>query len=92
MKAKSSYFIFALLLLGQLLFAQRPPSPGEQAMTAMPAFSPPDTFQIQMSGDSLDEPVEYFARDSMIYDIAHKRILLYGGAGVNYTTIRLTAD
>ncbi len=93
MKAKSSYFIFALLLFGQLLFAQRPTLPeGQQATTEAQVFAPPDTFQIRMSGDSLDQPVEYFARDSMIYDIAHKRILLYGAAGVNYSTIRLTAD
>ncbi|HMQ45804.1 MAG TPA: putative LPS assembly protein LptD [Saprospiraceae bacterium] len=46
----------------------------------------------RLSTDSLDAPVEYNARDSMIYDIADEKIYLYGDAMVAYTTITLKAS
>lgn len=47
---------------------------------------------ILFSKDSLDAPVEYDARDSMILDIVEQKVYLYGGAIVKYTTITLKAD
>lgn len=47
---------------------------------------------VRFSKDSIEAAVEYGARDSMIYDIANRRILLYGQATVSYTTISLEAD
>jgi hypothetical protein len=47
--------------------------------------------QILYSQDSLDAPVSYEARDSMIYDIAGQRVFLYGDASVSYSTINLKA-
>ncbi len=43
------------------------------------------------SSDSLDAPVQYTANDSMIYDIAGKKIHMYGNASVTYTSINLKA-
>jgi hypothetical protein len=53
-------------------------------------FSTTDT--IRFSKDSLDAPVTYDARDSMILDLAAQKVFLYGGAIVKYTTITLKAD
>ncbi len=47
---------------------------------------------ILFSKDSLDAPVEYDARDSMLLDITEQKIHLYGEAVVKYTTITLKAD
>ena len=73
--------------------------------TVNPALLP-DSIALQMQGiadstsqfngtftyskDSLDAPVSYNATDSMIYDIANKKIHLYGEAKVEYSTITLT--
>lgn len=46
---------------------------------------------IPMSESALDAPVDYKARDSMIYDIANQKIYLYGGAEVKFETITLQA-
>ena len=54
--------------------------------------SNPDALGINYSKDTLDAPVDYNAQDSMIYDIANKKIHLYGEANVKYTTINLKAD
>ncbi len=53
-----------------------------------------DTIQtgIVYSKDSLDAPVEYAAKDSIIYDNGHNLIHLYGSASVKYTSINLTAQ
>lgn len=47
--------------------------------------------QVTLSSDSIDAPIKYSARDSMEYDIANKKIYLYGGAEVSYTTMNLKA-
>jgi len=47
---------------------------------------------IVYSKDSLDAPVEYSAKDSIIYDNGNNLIHLYGSASVKYTTISLTAQ
>lgn len=46
---------------------------------------------IRLSKDSLDAPVDYSARDSMIFNVAEQKIHLYGEASVKYTTITLKA-
>ena len=43
--------------------------------------------QIQVSKDTMDAPVDYYARDSIIYDIPNKQIYLYGNASVVYKDI-----
>ncbi len=50
-----------------------------------------DVRQFSLSKDSLDAPVEYDARDSMIYDIAGQKVHLFGNASVKYQTITLEA-
>jgi hypothetical protein len=47
--------------------------------------------EVALSKDSLDAPVDYNAKDSMIYDIAGQKIHLYGNASVSYTNINLNA-
>ncbi len=48
--------------------------------------------EIRLSKDSLDAPVDYDARDSMILDVVEQKIYLYGKAVVKYTSITLEAD
>lgn len=52
----------------------------------------PPLRRIQFSKDSLDAQVDYNAKDSMIYDLADRKVYLYGGAEVAYKEFRLTAD
>ncbi|MFK7934123.1 MAG: putative LPS assembly protein LptD [Saprospiraceae bacterium] len=51
----------------------------------------PDFAAIEMSKDSLDKPLTYSARDSMIYDIKNKTIYLFGNASIEYDDIVMTA-
>lgn len=51
-----------------------------------------NTATIKYSKDSLDAPINYDARDSMILDIKNKKVHLYGAAMVTYTTLELKAD
>lgn len=44
------------------------------------------------SENALSEPVDYQARDSVIYDVGRSRVLLYGEAVVVYGEIKLEAD
>ena len=50
------------------------------------------TADYRVSPDSLDAPVDYRARDSMIVDLTGQRIELFGGAQVDYQQISLKAD
>ncbi len=97
-------FIFSLLLLSHLPLYAQVTNPADTIIVppfdslATPPSLPLDTLGPLASGgityskDSLDAPVDYTAVDSMIYDIADKKIHLYGDAKVNYTTISLEAD
>lgn len=49
-------------------------------------------YTVKYSSDSLTAPVNAGAQDSMVYDIKNRKIYLYGGAEVTYTTIKLNAD
>lgn len=75
------------------LSAQDPLDPAEQA-DSLAVEAVDSTYRYRgtfaYSKDSLDAPVQYKAVDSMIYDIANKKIHLYGAASVEYSTITLT--
>ncbi len=43
--------------------------------------------EIKFSKDTLDAPVDYSARDSIIYDIQGKQMILYGNAVVKYEDV-----
>jgi hypothetical protein len=47
---------------------------------------------IRYSKDSLDAPVNYQARDSMVFDLSNSQFLMYGEGDVTYTDIKLKAD
>lgn len=51
-----------------------------------------DTFKVSLSKDSLDAPVNYGSKDSMMYDIANQKAFLYGNAFVTYNEFDLKAD
>lgn len=51
-----------------------------------------DTFNLKISKDTLDAPVNYEAADSMAFDIPNKRIILYAKGKVTYKDIELKAD
>jgi LPS-assembly protein len=50
-----------------------------------------DTFDLKLSKDSLDAPVEYEASDSMVLDIPGKKLYLYNKANIKYKDIDLKA-
>jgi len=50
-----------------------------------------DSFNVPLSQDSLTAPVDYKANDSMVLEVATKKIFLYGRSEVRYTDITLTA-
>ncbi len=47
---------------------------------------------ITYSQDALSDPVDYAAKDSIVYDLVNKKIFLYGAASVKYTTLSMEAD
>ncbi len=47
---------------------------------------------VDVSKDALDEPIEYSAKDSMIFDVANEQVHLYGDASVAYGDLTLDAD
>ncbi|MEM1327669.1 MAG: putative LPS assembly protein LptD [Bacteroidota bacterium] len=53
-------------------------------------FQPP-TDSVKISKTGLDAPVNYSAKDSMIYDIANEKVYLYGAAKVEYETMTIEA-
>lgn len=50
-----------------------------------------DTFDLKLSKDTLDGPIEYSASDSMVLDIPNKKLYLYNQANIKYKDIDLTA-
>ncbi|MGE5106710.1 MAG: putative LPS assembly protein LptD [Sphingobacteriales bacterium] len=50
-----------------------------------------DTFDLKLSKDSLDAPIEYSATDSMVLDIPNKKLYLYNEANIKYKDIDLKA-
>lgn len=51
-----------------------------------------DTFDVKMSKDSLDAPVQYSASDSIVLEVPTKKIILYSKGNVKYKDMDLTAD
>ncbi len=51
-----------------------------------------DLNRVKFSSNALDAVVDYGARDSMWFDVKNKQLHLYGGAFLNYTSIKLKAD
>ncbi|GAA0551684.1 putative LPS assembly protein LptD [Chitinophaga japonensis] len=67
--------------------------PPLQADTTLPADSTvADTVPVKLSRDSLDAPVEYKAKDSIVLMVPDKRFFLYGNANTKYKTVDLTAE
>jgi len=50
-----------------------------------------DTFDLKLSKDSLEAPVNYEAEDSVVILIKDKKVVLYGKAKTNYKDIELKA-
>jgi hypothetical protein len=50
-----------------------------------------DTFDLKLSKDSLDAPVDYEAEDSVVVLIKDKKVVLYGKTRATYKDIELTA-
>ncbi|HZG00558.1 MAG TPA: hypothetical protein VEY71_06120, partial [Chitinophagales bacterium] len=50
-----------------------------------------DTLAVKADAGALDAPVNYNARDSIVYDIENKKVYLYGEAYVAYKDITLEA-
>lgn len=50
-----------------------------------------DTFSLKLSKDTLDAPVQYAARDSVVVMIKNKKIYLYGATKTEYQDVVLTA-
>ena len=50
-----------------------------------------DTFDLKLSKDSLDAPVEYEAEDSVVIMAKDKKVILYGKTKTSYKDILLTA-
>ncbi|MBO9565012.1 MAG: LPS-assembly protein LptD [Niastella sp.] len=51
-----------------------------------------DTFDIKLSKDSLDAPVQYKASDSIVMEVPTKKIILYSKGNIKYKDMDLTAD
>ncbi|MDX2001709.1 MAG: putative LPS assembly protein LptD [Chitinophagales bacterium] len=50
-----------------------------------------DSLQFKVSKDSIDQPIKYSALDSIVYDIAAKKVYLYDSAQVQYKEITMKA-
>ncbi|HJS54161.1 MAG TPA: putative LPS assembly protein LptD, partial [Chitinophagaceae bacterium] len=50
-----------------------------------------DTFDVKLSKDTLDAPVQYEAEDSVVVLVKDKKVVLYGKTKTNYKDIQLTA-
>jgi LPS-assembly protein len=51
-----------------------------------------DTFNVQLSKDSLDEPINYSATDSIVFVIPEKKIILFSQGSVKKGDADLSAD
>lgn len=50
------------------------------------------TFSYKVSKDSLDGPIDYSAKDSLVMDVPKKVIILFSEAKIQYQDMNLTAD
>lgn len=51
-----------------------------------------DTFDVEMSTDSLDSPISYSATDSMVLIVPEKKIILYSQGNIKKADMDLSAD
>ncbi len=58
---------------------------------AISANEPTDSVSFEYSRESIDDPIDYSARDSMIYDIPNQKVYLYGNASVKQKNLWVTA-
>jgi LptD protein len=103
MTAKIRLFLIYCLIFPWTLFAQRPLPESTARRGAAAPTSAVDTLgsdslkvsidktTLNVSKDALDEPVDYEAKDSIIFDNAHNLVHLYGDASVKYQTIEVKA-
>jgi hypothetical protein len=96
LKAKTifTFFLFWLILP---LRGQDTIPPARELLQADTLIQPADTLPQPVvlappvSSDAPDAPIEYGARDSMIFDLENQKLLLYGATSVKYTGISLKA-
>lgn len=98
------YISFILLLSHSIVSAQRPPVKGKVGSEITnDNISPPekdssdiiDTINIpsniNYSKDPLESEIDYFAEDSMLFNVLENKIYLYGNAIVKYESFELKA-
>lgn len=50
-----------------------------------------ENIPFDVSADSIEAPIDYVAKDSIIYDLIDEKVYLFGEASVTYQTMKLTA-
>jgi hypothetical protein len=85
-----SLFTFAVLIMVQA-------SHGQTEDPVAPIL--PDTNNVPVADTivdaddlGLDNPIDYYGKDSTVVDVINEKILLYGQAWVNYGDLRVTAE
>ena len=102
MNTKIRLFFILCLIFPMVLFSQRPSLEKLTNRTAENATPKVDTLgkdslkvnivkTLKISKDALDEPVDYKAKDSIIFENSKNLIHLYGDASVKYQTIEVKA-
>ena len=102
MNTKIRLFFILCLIFPMVLFSQRPSLEKLTNRTALDVAPKVDTLgkdslkvniikTLKISKDALDEPVEYKAKDSIIFENSKNLIHLYGDASVKYQTIEVKA-
>ena len=65
--------------------------PTNSSDTSIKNIHTSDTLNVKISKDSLDAPVSYTAKDSMVLDVPGKQIILYNTSTTKYKDIDLSA-
>jgi hypothetical protein len=97
-KANACVLFLFFMLIGQQLWGQNPYPTLPDSLrgdTIRPSSNvgilQPGPKTIRFSPDSLDAPVEYDAKDSMVLDNINKKIYLYGQAVIKYQDLQIDA-
>jgi len=67
------------------------PLPVDSLATGIDSLSIVATKELLISKDTLDAPIKYEARDSIIYDLISQKVYLYGAASMTQKDLRLDA-
>ncbi|MEO6191206.1 MAG: putative LPS assembly protein LptD, partial [Saprospiraceae bacterium] len=86
-----SRFLVIFLFIGQI-YAQDTIQPLIQDSTKYDSLILKAGKLYLSSKDSIDTPVDYQARDSILFDMKKKLIYLFGAASIKYQTMELNAD